>query len=285
MPLVHPSLALALEPLARAALAEDLGGAGDITTDAVIPAGTRASAAIVGRRSGVLAGSAIAEIVFRLCDPGLDIVSLREDGDAIPAGSPVLRISGDARSILTAERTALNFLCRLSGIATATHGLVRAVAGTRARIACTRKTTPGLRALERAAVVAGGGIGHRFGLHDGILIKDNHIAAVGGIRRAVARARSNVGHMVKIEVEVDSLEQLEEALGAGIDAVLLDNMGLDELREGVRIVGGRVTVEASGSITRENVAGVAATGVDVISVGWITHSAPALDLGLDLAAP
>jgi nicotinate-nucleotide pyrophosphorylase (carboxylating) len=203
------------------------------------------------------------------------------DGSCVEAGTGVASVEGPARAILTAERVALNFLCHLSGVATATASLVTAACGQRARITCTRKTTPGLRALEKQAVRAGGGISHRFGLDDGVLIKDNHIAAAGGIGTAVARARQAIGHMVKIEVEVDSLAQLEEALAADVDAVLLDNMAPPMLTKAVDMIGGRAVSEASGRISRETVAAVAATGVDIISAGWITHSAAALDLGLD----
>lgn len=272
---------LLIEPVVRAALVEDLGRAGDITTMSVVPADTRAAGVIAARQAGVVAGLDCGLIAFALIDPSLRLEVHRPDASRIAAGERIATVSGLARGILMAERVALNFLCHLSGVATATADLVEAVTGYRARITCTRKTTPGLRALEKHAVRAGGGISHRFGLDDGVLIKDNHIAAAGGIRPAIERARRTIGHMVKIEVEVESLVQLAEALAAGVDAVLLDNMVPAMLAEAVAMIGGRAISEASGRITRETVAAVAATGVDVISIGWITHSAPALDLGLD----
>jgi nicotinate-nucleotide pyrophosphorylase (carboxylating) len=277
-----PLPALLIEPVVRAALVEDLGRAGDITTMSVVPAETRATGAIAARQAGVVAGLDCALMAFRLIDPAVRFEVHRPDGSRVAAGERVATVSGPARGILMAERVALNFLCHLSGVATATAGLVEAVQGHRARITCTRKTTPGLRALEKHAVRAGGGISHRFGLDDGILIKDNHIGAAGGIGPAIQRARGAIGHMVKLEVEVESLAQLELALAAGVDAVLLDNMAPALLAKAVAMIGGRAISEASGRITRENAAAVAATGVDVISAGWITHSAPALDLGLDL---
>jgi len=273
---------LLLEPVVRAALMEDLGRAGDITTMSVVPVEAQTRGVIAARQAGVVAGLDCAGMAFRLIDPSVQVEVNRPDGSRIAVGERVASISGSARSILMAERVALNFLCHLSGVATATASLVEAVKGHRARITCTRKTTPGLRALEKQAVRSGGGISHRFGLDDGVLIKDNHIGVAGGIRPAIDRARRAIGHMVKLEVEVESLAQLTEALSAGIDAVLLDNMGPPLLAEAVVMIDGRAISEASGRITWETAAAVAATGVDVISAGWITHSAPALDLGLDL---
>ena len=279
---LDPLPALLTEPLVRAALLEDLGRAGDITTEAVIAADARMAVHMAARQSGVVAGLDLAIQAFRLMEPTLAIEVLKGDGSHVGAGEPVLRIEGRARPILSAERVALNFACRLSGIASATAVLVEAArAHGHARITCTRKTTPGLRAVEKYAVRAGGGANHRFGLDDAILIKDNHVAAAGGVAVAIRRARAYVGHLVKIEVEVDTLSQLEEALGVGIDAVLLDNMGPDALKEAVRMVDGRAITEASGRVTAATVPAIAASGVDVISCGWLTHSAPILDLGLD----
>ncbi|MDE1172548.1 MAG: carboxylating nicotinate-nucleotide diphosphorylase [Parvibaculaceae bacterium] len=272
---------LIVEPAVRAALEEDLGLAGDITTSATVPSSARARVMIRARKSGRIAGLDCARIAFRLIDPGLKIAVAKNDGWDVEPGDTVAAIEGSARSILTAERVALNFMGHLSGIATSTREIVRAVEGTQARICCTRKTTPNLRALEKYAVRAGGGINHRFGLDDGVLIKDNHIAMSGGITAAVARARKQTGHMVKIEVEVDNLEQLEECLGVGVEAVLLDNMSPETLTEAVKLVAGRATTEASGNVTAATAAAIAASGVDLISCGWITHSAPCLDLGLD----
>ncbi|BBK39319.1 nicotinate-nucleotide diphosphorylase (carboxylating) [Allostella sp. ATCC 35155] len=272
---------LLVEPLVRAALLEDLGRAGDITTAAVVPADAHFRGAVVARQPGVVAGIATAAIAFRLVDPAVRIAVERPDGSPVAPGDAVLRLDGPARAIITAERVALNFLCHLSGIATATAGLVAAARPHPARITCTRKTTPGLRALEKHAVRAGGGVSHRFGLDDGVLIKDNHIAVAGGVAEAVRRARRSVGHMVKVEVEVDDLDQLAQAMAEGPDAVLLDNMPPEILRRAVAIVAGRAVTEASGRITAATVGAIAATGVDIISAGWITHSAPALDLGLD----
>ena len=272
-----------VEPIVRAALVEDLGLAGDITTGAVIPAAARLSGAIVARQAGVLAGLDAALLAFRLLDPMIKVVIERPDGSRVARGEAAVRLDGPARPILTAERVALNLFCRLSGIATATAALVEAARPHGpARIVCTRKTTPGLRALEKYAVRAGGGSNHRFGLDDAVLIKDNHVSIAGGITPAIERARAGVGHLVKIEVEVDTLDQLEEAMSVGVDAVLLDNMDPETLDRAVRMVGGRAVTEASGRITVETIAAVAASGVDLISVGWITHSAPILDLGLDV---
>lgn len=279
--LLEPLPELLVEPLVRAALVEDLGRAGDITTAAVVPADARFRGAVVARQPGVVAGITTAAIAFRLVDPAVRIAVERPDGSLVAPGDAVLRLDGPARAVITAERVALNFLCHLSGIATATAGLVAAARPHPARITCTRKTTPGLRALEKHAVRAGGGVSHRFGLDDGVLIKDNHIAVAGGVAEAVRRARRSVGHMVKVEVEVDDLDQLAAAMAEGPDAVLLDNMPPEILRRAVAIVAGRAVTEASGRITAATVGAIAATGVDIISAGWITHSAPALDLGLD----
>ena len=277
--------ALIVEPIVRAALLEDLGRAGDITTDAIVPPDAPPlSATIAARKPGRIAGLGTAIMAFRLLDPGVRIEVFRPDGTDVVRGDAIASVTGSMRGVLSAERTALNLLSRLSGIATATYALVVAVRGTRATIACTRKMTPGLRALEKYAIRVGGGRNHRFGLDDAVLIKDNHIAAVGGIRPAIERARAAVGHLVKIEIEVDTLEQLREVLEVGgADAVLLDNMSPAQMREAVAIAGGRVVLEASGSVTAQTIAEVAATGVDVISSGWLTHSAPALDIGLDFA--
>jgi nicotinate-nucleotide pyrophosphorylase (carboxylating) len=274
---------LIIEPVVRAALLEDLGRAGDITTDAVVPAEARVEAVIAARQPGVLAGLDAALLAFELLDPALRIERLRADGDRISRGETVAQISGRARGVLGAERTALNLLSRMSGVATATRALADAIAGYKAKIVCTRKTTPGLRTLEKEAVRLGGGANHRFGLDDAMLIKDNHIALAGGVHQALERARSHAGHLVKIELEVDTLDQLAEALEVGVDAVLLDNMTPETLRRAVAMVDGRAVTEASGRITLETAPAVAATGVDLISCGWITHSAPILDLGLDVA--
>lgn len=278
---LFPLPAIMLEPLVRAALLEDLGRAGDLTTDAIVPNKQRTTTVLAARQPGVIAGLDLAALAFRLLDPDVTISVQRADGSAVVAGDVVATVSGPARAILTGERTALNFLSRLSGIATATRAIVDAIDGHRAKIVCTRKTTPGLRAVEKYAVRAGGGSNHRFGLDDAVLIKDNHIAVAGGIRPAIERVRSNVGHLVKIEIEVDTLAQLEEALGLAPDAVLLDNMTPDELRRAVAMVAGRAITEASGRITAATAPAVAATGVDLISIGWLTHSAPILDIGLD----
>jgi nicotinate-nucleotide pyrophosphorylase (carboxylating) len=274
--------ALLVEGPVRAALLEDLGRSGDITSAATIPAEARAEAMIVVRKPGVLAGLACAEAAFRLIDPAVTFAAGKADGDRLGPGDVVAGIAGPARGILSAERVALNFLGHLSGVATATAAFADAIAHTGAKITCTRKTTPGLRALEKYAVRCGGGANHRFGLDDAILIKDNHIAVAGGVGVAIARARAHAGHLVMIEIEVDTLDQLREAMAERPDAVLLDNMTPGMLREAVAIVAGRAVVEASGGVTLTNVAEIAETGVDRISSGWITHSAPVLDLGLDI---
>ena len=276
-----PLARIMVEPLVRAALLEDLGRAGDLTTGAIVPDGVAARASLVARETGVVAGLDLAKLAFALIDPNIAVQVETDDGATVTTGGVIARIRGPARGILIAERTALNFLGRLSGIASATASIVAAVRGTKAKITCTRKTTPGLRAVEKYAVRAGGGANHRFGLDDAILIKDNHIAIAGGIAEALRRARAAAGHLVKIEVEIDNLEQLKEALDHGVDAVLLDNMSLDKLAKAVAMVDGRAMTEASGRITPKSAPAIAATGVDLISVGWLTHSARVLDIGLD----
>ncbi len=276
-----PLPSIMIEPLVRAALLEDLGRRGDITTDAIVPVEARARTALVARQPGRIAGLDLALLAFRLIDPAIEVVIERPDGSHLAPGDTIATVTGPARGILTAERVALNFACHLSGIATATASVVEAVRGTRAHIVCTRKTTPGLRAVQKYAVRVGGGANHRFGLDDAVLIKDNHIAAAGSIRSAIERVRSAVGHMVKVEIEVDTLLQLEEVLAVGVDAVLLDNMDTEKLRRAVAMVGGRALTEASGRITPATAPAVAATGVDLISIGWLTHSTTALDIGLD----
>ncbi len=279
---LSPLPAVMLEPLVRTALLEELGRAGDVTTDAIVPAHQQGRMVFSARQPGVVAGLDLAALAFRLIDPAIEMKIEQPDGSAIVAGDVIAEVNGSARSLLTAERTALNFLCHLSGIATATHSVVEAVRGHKAKIVCTRKTTPGLRAVEKYAVRAGGGSNHRFGLDDAVLIKDNHIAIAGDVRTAIERARAYAGHMVKIEVEVDTLDQLEIALTVGVDAVLLDNMSTDDLRRAVTMVDGRVITEASGRVTPATAPAIAATGVDLISIGWLTHSAPVLDIGLDV---
>ncbi len=271
------------EPLVRAALLEDIGP-GDITTMLCVPAGTTATATVLAKQPGVIAGLAIAELAFKLLDPNTHWEALVEDGATVGDGrTPLAVVTGDARALLTAERVALNFLQRLSGIATLTAHYVRLTAGTQARIVDTRKTTPGLRALEKYAVRAGGGFNHRLGLYDCVLIKDNHIKAAGGIGNAVAGAKAQIPHTMKIEVETATLGMVEEALHAGADIILLDNMDTETMRRAVELIGGRAISEASGGLTEARVAEVAATGVDVLSIGALTHSAPALDISLDFA--
>lgn len=270
-----------VEPLIRAALLEDIGHGNDLTTDAIVASEEMASANIVARQPGVIAGLSSSCIAFQMLDPAVEINVRVEDGESVAAGI-VANIRGRARAILTAERTSLNLLCRLSGIATATRALVELVRDTGAHVVCTRKTTPGLRALEKYAVRCGGGSNHRFGLDDAVLIKDNHLALAGSIHAAVAAVRAHIGHLVKVEVEVDTLAQLREALDAPIDAVLLDNMSLEDLRAAVAIVDGRILTEASGGIRPKTIRAVAECGVNLISVGWLTHSAPSLDIGLDM---
>jgi nicotinate-nucleotide pyrophosphorylase (carboxylating) len=271
-----------VEPIIRAALLEDIGRGGDLTTDAIVPAERSASAKIVARKAGVLAGLDAARLTFELLDPHARMRAVVADGSRVGPGECIATISCSARALLTGERTALNLLCRLSGIATATRSLVDLVADYPAQIVCTRKTTPGLRVLEKYAVRCGGGSNHRFGLDDAVLIKDNHLALADSISSAVGAVRAHVGHMVKIEVEVDTLDQLREVLALPVDAVLLDNMAPEQLAQAVALVDGRMLTEASGSITAERIGAIARSGVDLISSGWITHSAPALDLGLDV---
>jgi nicotinate-nucleotide pyrophosphorylase (carboxylating) len=270
-----------IEPCVRAALLEDLGRAGDITSDAIIAPETTAQVRLEAREPGVIAGLDFARLAFALIDPSIAFHMNLNDGDAVQPGTVIGEISGPARGILTAERVALNFLGHLSGIATATNGIARSIAHTKAKITCTRKTMPGLRFAQKYAVRAGGGANHRFGLDDAILIKDNHIAIAGGVGIAIERARAQIGHLVKIEVEVDTLSQLNEALPHRPDAILLDNMGPDMLREAVRRVGGQAICEASGRINAETAPAIAEAGVDLISAGWLTHSSRVLDIGLD----
>jgi len=276
---------LAIDEAVQRALNEDLGRAGDITSIATIPEATQAHAVLIARQAGVIAGLPLAVAVFQKLSPDINIQAHFRDGGTVASGVHVLTISGPARAVLAGERTALNFVGRLSGIATLTSDYVRHTAGTKLRICCTRKTTPGLRALEKYAVRCGGGFNHRFGLDDAILIKDNHIAVAGGIRPVLERARAHIGHLVKVEIEVDTLKQLREVLDSGLaDVVLLDNMDIAELTEAVKLTRGRVVLEASGGVTRDSIAGIAATGVDYASAGALTHSAPNFDVALDIDA-
>ncbi|MDR3507965.1 MAG: carboxylating nicotinate-nucleotide diphosphorylase [Caulobacteraceae bacterium] len=272
---------LLIDPVVRMALAEDLGRAGDVTAAACLPKGERLTAVFAARKAGRIAGLDCARLAIAAMDPAARFEIVLADGTDAEAGDVIAKVEGDGRAILSAERVALNLMGRLCGVATLTRAYVHAVAGTRARIACTRKTTPGLRALEKYAVRCGGGLNHRFGLDDAILIKDNHVAACGGVGRALERARAAAGHLMKIEVEVDSLDQLEEALPYRPDVIMLDNFSLDDLRRAVARVDGAVTLEASGGVSLDTVHAIAQTGVDVISVGALTHSAPVLDIGLD----
>ncbi|MFA6280288.1 MAG: carboxylating nicotinate-nucleotide diphosphorylase [Bdellovibrionales bacterium] len=272
-----------LNDIVSAALREDLGRGGDITSQALIPPDQHWKAALVARSDGVLAGLALARLAFARMDSLVLFEPHKTDGDLIQRGDVLAEVSGNARALLAAERTALNFLCHLSGIATQTRAYVAAAAPHKAKICCTRKTTPTLRFLEKYAVRAGGGANHRFGLDDAVLIKDNHIAVAGDVRSAVIKARAAVGHMVKIEAEVDTLDQLRTLLDAPVDVVMLDNMTPAQMKEAVLLVDGRFTLEASGGVSLETVAAIAATGVDVISVGALTHSAPILDIALDTA--
>ncbi len=284
--MTKPDLSLSPLLVRRAveeALREDLGRAGDITTDGIVPVDATASADFVPREEGVIAGLDFAAEAFRLLDPDVKLTRHLDDGAAVTPGKSVMTVTGKARAVLSGERVALNFVGRLSGIATATRAIVDAVAGTGARVTCTRKTTPGHRAVEKYAVRAGGGYNHRFGLDDAVLIKDNHIAVAGGVHQALAAAKANIGHMVKIEIEVDTLAQLREALAAGADVVLLDNMDPPTLREAIALIDGRAVAEASGGITAATARAIAESGVDVLSVGWLTHSAPSLDVGLDIS--
>jgi nicotinate-nucleotide pyrophosphorylase (carboxylating) len=281
LPFTRPPHRLLIEPIVRHALEEDLGRAGDITSELTVPSERRLLAILVARKPGIIAGLVAAECTFNLVDPALRVTVEIPDGSKVEAGARLAVIEGSARSILTAERVALNFAGHLSGIATATRALVDAVAGTKARIVETRKTTPGLRLLEKYAVRCGGGFNHRFGLDDAVLIKDNHLVAAGGIAPAIERVRAGLGHMAKIELEVDSLAQLEEALSLGVDTILLDNMSPDDLKRAVATTKGRAVLEASGNITLVTVRAISETGVDYISSGAITHSAPNLDVALD----
>jgi len=274
---------LEIDAAVMRALAEDLGRAGDVTSIATIPEGTPARAVVVARQAGVIAGLPLVAAAFRKLAPEIEIGADQRDGASVAAKTALMRLAGPARAVLAAERTALNLLGHLSGVASATHEFVRRVAHTKLRICCTRKTTPGLRALEKYAVRCGGGFNHRFGLDDAMLIKDNHIAVAGGIRAVIERARRAAGHLVKIEIEVDTLDQLAEVLDVGLaDAVLLDNMDTSTMRKAVAMVARRLPLEASGGITLDTIAEIAATGVDYASSGWITHSAPNLDVALDI---
>jgi nicotinate-nucleotide pyrophosphorylase (carboxylating) len=281
----HDLPELLIEPIVRRALEEDLGRAGDITTKAVVPAGARARAMIRARHGGTIAGLQAAQLAFRLIDPALVFETGKQDGAWVSSGDVIATVTGAARGLLSAERVALNFLGHLCGIATETSRLVEAVhgagPGVKTRVTCTRKTTPGLRILEKQAVLLGGGFNHRFGLDDAMLIKDNHIAAAGSVSAALEAAKRAAGHMVQIEIEIETQDQLLEALAHGAQVILLDNMTPEELAEAVRLTAGRAVLEASGSITLESAAAIARTGVDYISSGALTHSAPALDVGLD----
>jgi nicotinate-nucleotide pyrophosphorylase (carboxylating) len=276
---------LAIDEAVQRALNEDLGRAGDITSIATIPEATQAHAVLIARQAGVIAGLPLAVAVFQKLSPDINIQAHFRDGGTVASGVHVLTISGPARAVLAGERTALNFVGRLSGIATLTSDYVRHTAGTKLRICCTRKTTPGLRALEKYAVRCGGGFNHRFGLDDAILIKDNHVAVAGGVRPVLQRARAHVGHLVKIEIEVDTMAQLREVLDSGLaDVVLLDNMDIATLTEAVKLANGRVVLEASGGVTLQSIAKIAKTGVDYVSSGALTHSAPNFDVALDIDA-
>ncbi|MGB3185083.1 MAG: carboxylating nicotinate-nucleotide diphosphorylase [Ornithinimicrobium sp.] len=278
---VTPLPRVMLEPMMTAALAEDLGRAGDVTSVSVIPADARARFALVTRDDGVVAGMQMAALAFEIIDPEVQFVAHRRDGDRVPAGTELAYVSGSAQSLLTAERVALNFLSHLSGVATATATIARAISHTDTKVCCTRKTTPGLRAVEKHAVRAGGGVNHRFGLDDAILIKDNHIAVAGSLSEAVRRAKDFAGHLMPIEVEVDSLDQLRELQTNPVAAVLIDNFSPELAAEAVALVGDTMVVEASGRITVETAPGLAEAGVHLVSAGWITHSAAVLDIGLD----
>jgi nicotinate-nucleotide pyrophosphorylase (carboxylating) len=272
-----------LEPFARTALLEDLGRAGDITTDAIVPPTAVEKVNLVSRQTGVVAGLDLACLVFTLVEPRIEITVRQPDGCRVKPGDVIASLQGPARGLLTAERTALNFLCHLSGIASATASIVDTISEHKTTVVCTRKTMPGLRALQKYALRVGGGSNHRFGLDDAMLIKDNHVAIAGGVQEALRRAKAAAGHMVKIELEVDTIEQLAEALRIGVDAVLLDNMPPVMLAEAVRMVGGKAITEASGRITPETAPAIAATGVDMMSIGWLTHSSRTMDIGLDYA--
>jgi nicotinate-nucleotide pyrophosphorylase (carboxylating) len=284
--LLHPEAflsPLAIDEAVHRALDEDLGRAGDVTSIATIPEDTPARAILVARQAGVIAGLPIAVAIFQKLSSDIRIEAHARDGAVVAKGLQVLAINGPARAVLAGERTALNFVGRLSGVATMTADYVRHTAGTKLRICCTRKTTPGLRALEKYAIRCGGGFNHRFGLDDAILIKDNHIAVAGGVRPVLERARKHAGHLVKIEIEVDTLAQLREVLDTGLaDVVLLDNMDIPTLTEAVKLANGRVVLEASGGVTQNSIATIAATGVDYASSGTLTHSAPNFDCALDI---
>jgi nicotinate-nucleotide pyrophosphorylase (carboxylating) len=279
-PYLYP---LIIEEAVRAALAEDIGRAGDITSIATIPADMQARCVMAPRKSGVICGLSVAEAAFKIVDPSITFEALAEDGEEFPVPrTPVARITGNARAILTAERTALNFISHMSGIATQTARFVDLVKHTNAKICCTRKTTPNLRAFEKYAIRCGGGLNHRFGLDDAFLIKDNHIAVCGGIKQALQACKAHAGHLVKIEIEVDGLDQLREVIEEGADVVLFDNMTPEQMAEGVKMIGGKMRTEASGGINIESVKAVAESGVDMISSGALTHSSAILDIGLDI---
>ncbi|MGP4865161.1 carboxylating nicotinate-nucleotide diphosphorylase [Psychrobacter sp. T6-5] len=273
-----------LKPLVEDALAEDLGRRGDVTSQATIPADMQAQLQIKARQSGVICGMDLARLSFALVDAKIEFVAQVQDGETVAAEAVLATVKGNARHLLTAERTALNFMTHLSGIATATRQIVDSVAQYPAQITCTRKTIPGLRIVQKYAVRCGGGRNHRLGLDDAILIKDNHIAIAGDIKTAIEQAQHFAGHLIPIEVEVDTLEQLEQALEAGVSLVLLDNMSPEVLSQAVAMCKGRAKTEASGGITPETVQAAASTGVDFIAMGYLTHSTTALDIGLDFSA-
>ncbi|CAN5858360.1 carboxylating nicotinate-nucleotide diphosphorylase [soil metagenome] len=279
--MIQPLPDLLIDPTVRAALAEDLGRAGDVTAQACIDADAVMSVVFATRQNGVVAGLACARLAILALDPQASFEAVVADGDSVEAGAVLAKVTGNARAILSAERTALNLMGRLSGVATLTRAYVDRTEGTSARIVDTRKTTPGLRHLEKYAVRCGGGVNHRFGLDDAILIKDNHVAACGGVANALKRARAFAGHLTKVELEVDSLEQLREALPHGADVIMLDNFSPNDLKKAVALAGGKVVLEASGGVNLQTVRAIAESGVQVISVGALTHSAPVLDIGLD----
>ena len=277
---MHP---LVIEPIVRNALLEDLGHGNDVTSENIIPADKEATAVMHARTRGVVAGIRVAEMAFKLVDPTLNTNRYVASGDAVLKGKEILSVQGSAQSIMAGERVALNFISHLSGIATITAQYVQEIKGTEAKICCTRKTIPGIRTLQKYAVLAGGGSNHRFGLDDCVLIKDNHIAIAGGVTQALDRAKAHTGHMMKVEIEVDTLEQLSEVLKhGGADVVMLDNMAPETLRKAVGMIGGALITEASGGITLDNVRDIAETNVDYISIGALTHSVKALDIGLDI---
>lgn len=278
---LQPPSRLIVEPLVRSALLEDLGRAGDLTSEAIVPADLTSTFEIAARAAGTVAGLDVARWAFTLVDPTVRFTAYVQDGARMGPGERMARVDGPAGAVLTAERVALNFLGHLSGVATATATIADAVAHTSTRVCCTRKTTPGLRALEKYAVRCGGGVNHRFGLDDAALVKDNHIAVAGSVTEAVRRVRAAVGHLVAVEVEVDTLDQLEELLLDPVDAVLLDNMSPETTARAVELVAGRMVTEASGTVTAVTAPALAEAGVDLVSAGWITHSAPVLDVGLD----